>query len=89
MERTIHSDSRAVAGASAMHCTQAIFLTPLSNLTSESFAFTFWVSYSLISVFADRLKLCCNEKCLGFCYIVDSTSVAGACNQSPVLAFTL
>lgn len=31
MERTIHNDSRAVAGASAMHCTQAGFLTPLSN----------------------------------------------------------
>lgn len=31
MERTIHSDSRAVAGTSAMHCTQAGFLTPLSN----------------------------------------------------------
>lgn len=33
IERTIHSDSRAVSGALAIHCTQSDVLTPLSNLS--------------------------------------------------------
>lgn len=81
METTIHSDSGAVASASATHCTQAgVFLHLFQTLPSASCAFTFRVSYSLASAFANRLKLRCNEEWLGLCYIVDSTPVAGACH---------